>query len=132
MSDFTFDVQGVPQVSRNLQKLGDDASEALFNALRRVTLELAGYVKEKKLTGQVLNVVTGRLRNSITPEVRKQPALLQGTVGTRVFYGRIHELGLGNQTEKRFLRDSLKENQTKILRTINSVLAEAIRKRNGK
>lgn len=126
---FSIQFSGAQRVEKNLRKLGDEAKEVLSNALKIVTLELSGYVKEKKLSGNVLKVRTGRLRNSITPEVRSVLGVLQGRVGTNVFYGKIHELGLGHQTEKKFLRSSLKENEKKIIATVKRVVAKAVKAR---
>lgn len=68
-------------------------------AMRRWLLETAGYIKEEKLTGQVLHVVSGNLRSSITatPIVNRGGLLkasLQAGFGNKsIVYARIHELG---------------------------------------
>ncbi len=58
--------------------------KAVFHVARRAKLALSG---------QVLKVRTGRLRSSVTTRVLRRGSEIIGTVGTNVFYGRIHELG---------------------------------------
>lgn len=50
---------------------------------------------QRKLSGQVLNVVTGALRRSIQPNVAESPSSVQGRVFSTgdVKYARIHEYG---------------------------------------
>jgi phage gpG-like protein len=62
-------------------------------AISRATFDLVRVVKAEKLTGQVLNVRTGRLRRSITGRVEDENDSPVGLVGTNVSYGRTHELG---------------------------------------
>ena len=66
-------------------------------SIGRLTLKLLTRVKVNKLSGQVLNVRTGRLRRSITYKVIKTPSRITGIVGTNVEYARIHELGFHGQ-----------------------------------
>lgn len=65
----------------------------LRRSVQRLVLRLTSWVKERKLTGQVLNVRTGRLRRSIHGEVVTEGAEIMGVVGTNVEYARAHELG---------------------------------------
>ena len=72
----------------------------------RLTLKLLTRVKVNKLSGQVLNVRTGRLWRSITYKVIKTPSRITGIVGTNVEYARIHELGFHGQVSvKAHLRE---------------------------
>ena len=66
-----------------------------------------------------LGVLTGRLRSSIRIQAASA-ANLRATVGTNVFYGRIHELiGVGASKVKRpFLRPSLEQNRGRIVRLL--------------
>lgn len=75
-------------------------------SIGRLTLKLLTRVKVNKLSGQVLNVRTGRLRRSITYKVIKTPSRITGIVGTNVEYARIHELGFHGQVSvKAHLRE---------------------------
>lgn len=75
-------------------------------SIGRLTLKLLTRVKVNKLSGQVLNVRTGRLRRSITYVVNKTPSRITGIVGTNVEYARAHELGFsGEVSVKAHLRE---------------------------
>lgn len=72
------------------------ARDALSKAVTINAMELTAYVKEKKLSGQVLQVRTGNLRRSIhaTPTV-ETPVSVQAAVKSSgdVKYAGIHEFG---------------------------------------
>lgn len=68
-------------------------ADAVRAAVTRATFDLVRVVKADKLTGQVLQVRTGRLRRSITGRVEEESGSPVGLVGTNVSYGRVHELG---------------------------------------
>lgn len=68
-------------------------ADAVRAAVTRATFDLVRVVKADKLTGQVLQVRTGRLRRSITGRVEEENGSPVGLVGTNVSYGRVHELG---------------------------------------
>jgi phage gpG-like protein len=80
--------------------------ENLRRSIGRLVLMLVRNVKGNKLSGQVLNVRTGRLRRSINGRtVMTNPDRPEGTVGTNVVYARPHEFGFkGNVTVKSHLR----------------------------
>ena len=87
-------VTGDVQSARAIAQVQQRISTRLRDAIQRATLDLMAFVKGKKLTGQVLNVRTGRLRRSITQRVEtEQGGRIVGLVGTNVSYGRTHELG---------------------------------------
>lgn len=67
-------------------------SEA-FQTMRRATLLLQRTVMKEKLSGQVLNVKTGRLRSSITARTDREAEDITGRVGTNVIYGKFWEMG---------------------------------------
>lgn len=62
--------------------------------ITRMTLTLLRNVKNDKLSGQVLNVRTGRLRRSINYRMEGENTThVAGYVGTNVKYGRAQEYG---------------------------------------
>ena len=68
-------------------------------------------------------VDTGRLRASITNEVRKiAGAVLEGRVGTNVDYAKYVELGTSRQDPQPYLRPALRNNFEQIV----SIIQEAI------
>ena len=68
--------------------------------------ELSAYVKSGKLSRQVLNNQTGRLRRSIhATDVVDKGGTVEGTVGTNVEYAAVHEYGFsGVVTVKAHMR----------------------------
>ena len=64
--------------------------------------------KNAKGGGKNLNVRTGRLRSSITHDTQGSGMSIRGRVGTPVIYGRVHELGGGNNIPARpYLRPAV-------------------------
>jgi phage gpG-like protein len=62
-------------------------------AVQRAATLVQGHSKSDKLSGQVLNVRTGRLRRSIHTRVTESAQQVTGIVGTNVEYARVHEYG---------------------------------------
>ena len=89
----------------NAKIVGDDRVVAMFGAftpalekeLRASMTKIVGMlqqtIKFNKLSGQVLNVRTGRLRRSIDTSVEQNRARTIGTAFTDVWYGKLHEYG---------------------------------------
>jgi phage gpG-like protein len=91
---FNVTVSGDAQSRVAIAQVQQRITSRLRDAIQRAALDLLAHVKAKKLTGQVLNVRTGRLRRSITQRVETEPSgVIAGLVGTNVSYGRTHELG---------------------------------------
>jgi hypothetical protein len=67
--------------------------ELVRQVVQALGIELQRKVKAEKLSGQVLNVRTGRLRRSINEETHDAGDVVESTVGTPVVYGRFWELG---------------------------------------
>lgn len=89
----TGDAQVVASIRQQYQKITTNVEQSIG----RLTLKLLTRVKVSKLSGQVLNVRTGRLRRSITQKVVSTPSRITGIVGTNVEYARAHELGFNGQ-----------------------------------
>jgi phage gpG-like protein len=87
-------VTGDAQSARAIAQVQQRIATRLRDAIQRAALDLMAFVKGQKLTGQVLNVRTGRLRRSITQRVETEASgTIAGLVGTNVKYGRVHEFG---------------------------------------
>lgn len=69
------------------------ATAAVKKVMSREMALVAMYVKERKLSGEVLKNRTGTLRRSIHHRVDEGRSEIVGTVGTRVRYARPHEEG---------------------------------------
>ncbi|MEY2864603.1 MAG: hypothetical protein RLY58_2310 [Pseudomonadota bacterium] len=88
-----------------LRQLKQRIEKETAKTIGRLTLNLLTKVKRDKLSGQVLNVRTGRLRRSINQKVTTVDGLVIGTVGTNVEYAAVHEYGFkGAVSVKEHLR----------------------------
>ena len=67
--------------------------EQLKAGVGRAALLVQIQTKEAKLSGQVLNVRTGRLRRSINVKTSETATAVSASVGTNVAYARVHEYG---------------------------------------
>ncbi len=91
---------------RYLASIHPQVQQRLTTSIGRLTLQLLREVKAGKLSGQVLQVRTGRLRRSINQRLeQRDPLQIAGYVGTNVAYGRRHELGFnGSESVRQHLR----------------------------
>jgi hypothetical protein len=98
-------VVGVEQTLLSLRAFGLGVRERLRVAVTRAAIELTRYVKEEKLSGQVLKNRTGTLRRKVNYRVQETASDITGSVGVQSAYGRVHELGFdGTVTVKEHLR----------------------------
>lgn len=86
-------VVGAVQVERRFLVGGDKVREAIRKEINLLGLEILRGVKANRLTGQSLNVRTGRLKRSINFKLTEAGEAIQGRVGTNVVYGRVWEKG---------------------------------------
>lgn len=93
MIDVTVEVLGAEEVEVRLAGLPDLVRERVRQRVQSLGLELLRKVKEEKLTGQVLNVRTGRLRRSVNEDTTTSGDRVQSAVGTNVNYARFWEKG---------------------------------------
>lgn len=96
---------GGSELLARIQALTPNLRQGLGRTVLRLTILLQAKVKTK-LTGQVLNVRTGRLRRSINHRIEGEGTpVVTGYVGTNVKYARPHEFGFhGRVTVKQHLR----------------------------
>lgn len=82
------EVRGLVETQRKLeQTIADLQGDALLDGMRRATLLVQRDAK------RLAPVDTGRLRASITPEIRQRGTTIQGVVGTNVVYAAAVEMG---------------------------------------
>lgn len=104
MSDFLVKID-TSKLDQKLGAMPGRLQSGILNAVKRLAINLQGYVKESKLSGQVLNVRTGTLRRSINQEVTQSGSMTTGIVGTNVSYAKVHEYGFsGEVSVKEHLR----------------------------
>lgn len=89
----TATVVGAEAVERRFLVGMNHVRERLQREIRFLGLKLLRGVKQNRLTGQSLNVRTGRLRRSINLKVVEDGDSIIGSVGTNVVYGRFWEQG---------------------------------------
>lgn len=86
----------VPNAEALARDLGIVRARLLVDMKREVTrtaIDLSAGVKDRKLSGQVLKVQSGRLRRSINYRTTESETGIEALVGTNVEYGRVHEFG---------------------------------------
>jgi len=134
---------------RMLRRMPDAAVPALAKGMRQAMIMAEGTARGEYLSGRALKRRTGRLRGSITHDVRISGDKVTGRIGSRVIYARIHELGgeivprqakalrfhipgVGWRTAKRvriparpFLRPSIEDNLDDITRVLAKRVEEA-------
>lgn len=105
MIQFNWRIVGAEQVELHLRQRSQWIRARLFAAVARASILLTRYVKEEKLSGQVLNVRTGTLRRKINYRMRETPNSITGVVGVKLAYAAIHEYGFdGDESVRAHLR----------------------------
>ena len=100
-------VYGGTELRAKFDRMPSDMRGALSKGIGRAVLKIQRHVVQDKLSGQVLNVKTGRLRRSITSRVTEQTETVTGIVGTNVSYAAAHEYGFqGTVSVRDHLRTS--------------------------
>lgn len=80
------EVKGQSQVIARVGRIAPNMRNALVQRVQRLVIALQGHVVADKLSGQVLNVRTGRLRRSINQAVTTTDTTITGVVSTPVEY----------------------------------------------
>lgn len=99
------------------KKLDDDKKmmkQGILEGVRRAMYFAESKSKERFGTPDNLRVVSGRLRSSIMTKVINNRDSVKGIIGTDVYYGKLHELGIGKFPPRPFIRPSIEENIDKI------------------
>ena len=116
------------QLQKKIERWMRTAPTQLEKYLRKGAMLATREIKERHLTGprmapgvghlwQATLAVgkTGNLRRSITERVSVTRTSAVARVGSNVFYGRIHEYGLGPMPERPFVRPSVENKRPKIM-----------------
>lgn len=94
-------VEGGEEIIAALRNLPPLIQRRVASTIQGLGLELANRVKATKLSGQVLNVRTGRLRASIVSHFIEQGPVAFAVVGTNVIYGGYWERGFHGMQQVR-------------------------------
>jgi len=116
----TTKIIGDEEVMRKIKILAEKNVKALKGVMNKSVL-----VVERRAKKEV-PVLTGRLRSSITNEVKKEGAGYVGIVGTNVVYAPFVEFGTAIRKAKPYLFPALKNSQRDIIRFLK-VAIKAIR-----
>ena len=110
-------IRGVKETQQKLnQVMKDLRGQPLQKAMRDATLVVT---RQAKIYSPV---DTGRLRASITPEVVRRDTVVQGIVGSNVFYAPFQE------EKKKYLYRALTENAQRIYQILQDAVAKIVRK----
>ena len=146
MATIDIEIRGLKETQANMERIVRDLrGEPYLNAMRRATLLVQRSAKIKA------PVDTGRLRASITPEVRAQGNLVTGVVGSNVKYAAFVELGtrphfvpqqyIGRWARRHgmddtgllvtgkaqpYLEPALKENEARIARILGDAVGQIV------
>lgn len=116
MSSVQVEIIGARDVMAHFSELPGLTRKALNRQVTSFVIQLQRYVKEHKLSGDPLKVQTGTLRRSITYQVADLGDAIEGTVGTNVRYGAVHEFGYhGTVMVKDYIRKQLSRNKAKFV-----------------
>jgi phage gpG-like protein len=109
--NFEIEVKGDQAIIAHLDALPAKLRASLVRKISYLTLYLENYIKTQKLSGQVLNVVTGRLRRSIFSRVTDTGNSVEGSVSSSgdVKYAAIHEFGFNGEERVRAHTRQIKE-----------------------
>jgi hypothetical protein len=124
------EIQGLEEVQAKMEQVVSDIRGGPFlRGMRDATLIVERTAKQKG-SGPV---DTGRLRASITPEVRPHGPTVQGVVGSNVTYAPYQELGWTTASGKEipgrhYLRRALEDNAEKIYKLLGRVVSFIVRK----
>ncbi len=128
-------VIGPKKLAGILKGKSKEIDKALDRAMKWAVLDVESRTK-KKLSYDVLDVVTNNLRRSIHGEVFGQGTQVGGIVGTPVIYAKTHELGLTIKYPRRgtaitfpkrsFLGSSLEEARSGIIRRFQRDIQKAV------
>ncbi len=105
---FNVTMVGDRELVLRLRGMPAGVAMAMERTVTRLSLELTSYIKDQKLSGQVLKVVTGALRRSVAYSVAVTGLAVMGRVFTSkdtIKYAGAHEFGFdGEVTVREHLR----------------------------
>lgn len=93
MIKITGQVVGDARLIQNFNTFPDSLLRSLVKTITRLTIGLQRYIKQSKLSGQVLKNRTGTLRRSINYQVTESTSSVTGKVGTNLSYAHRQEYG---------------------------------------
>lgn len=89
------EIKGATEVVARLNRMVPEIHAAVLGSLKTWGTELAGYIKESKLSGDPLHRRSGDLSRSVVPYLKDSGTTVEGGAGAGagIPYARIHEYG---------------------------------------
>ncbi len=118
------EVKGLKELQKkNEQMIQDIVGAPIIEAMRDSVLDVT--------RGAKINapIDTGRLRASITPEIRPFGDTVQGVVGTNVVYAPFQELGTRFIRPRRYLQRAFEQASNRIKRRFEKAMKTIVEKR---
>jgi HK97 gp10 family phage protein len=115
------EIRGLLETQRKMeQTVRDLRGNEFLQGMRQATLLVE---RAAKINAPVS---TGRLRASITPEVRQSGTMTTGVVGSNVIYAAAQELGTKFMKGKLYLQKAFDSNETKITALLGDVVGKIV------
>ena len=104
-------ISGDAETAARIREKPSVIRDALLKKCFALTLQLQAKIQNDKLSGQVLNVVTGALRRSIAQSVSAEGEVVEGRVFSSgdVKYAAAHEFGFDGKEEVKAHTRTIKE-----------------------
>jgi hypothetical protein len=97
-----------PAIDR-LQAMRDAASSGVARAIAKLGIDLQNNVQQNKLSGQVLQVRSGSLRQSIAVQIDRSDTTVSATVSSDLDYAAAQEYGFAGSVNVRASLRQIKE-----------------------
>ena len=122
----SLEVEGLEETQSKMERLvAELKGNEVEQGIRTATMLVQRQAKINATTFP--KVQTGRLRASITPEVRRLGETnIEGVVGSNVEYAPYQELGTVYIAPREYLRRALESNRDKIVNLVNDVIAKLV------
>jgi len=116
------EVEELEQLQRDMEKAARELPPGLERKMGRATLLVEREAKQRASGRPGPMVQTGRLRASITPEVKKLHGEVRGIVGSNVVYAPYVEFGTKRAQAYPYLRPALEAKEEAVVKELEGVL----------
>jgi HK97 gp10 family phage protein len=115
------EIKGLLETQRKLEQTVRDLRGSEFlQGMRNAVLLVE---RDAKINAPV---DTGRLRASITPEIRQSGTMTTGVVGSNVIYAAAQEFGTPHMVGKFYLQRALDSNQPRIVTLVGDAVGKIV------